>query len=89
MKHKIEYPKSFAKKAKKLINAHPALKNKLTETLFKLSNDIFEPSLQTHALKGRLEGKYACSLTHDLRIIFKVTSDTIHLINIGTHEEDY
>jgi mRNA-degrading endonuclease YafQ of YafQ-DinJ toxin-antitoxin module len=33
MKHKIEYPKSFAKKAKKLINANPALKNKLKETL--------------------------------------------------------
>lgn len=54
-----------------------------------LKNDPATPSLKTHKLKGNLAGLYACSLTQNLRIIFELTSDTIHLIDIGSHDEVY
>ncbi|MBF0554055.1 MAG: type II toxin-antitoxin system YafQ family toxin [Nitrospirae bacterium] len=48
-----------------------------------------DPSPETHALKGNLKGSYACSITHALRIIFILTNDTIHLLNIDSHDEVY
>ncbi|MCI4624929.1 MAG: type II toxin-antitoxin system mRNA interferase toxin, RelE/StbE family [Candidatus Magnetoovum sp. WYHC-5] len=63
--------------------------SKLTKVLSILKNNPFGPSLKTHALSGNLKGSYACSLTHELRIIFKITEGTIHLLNIGTHDEVY
>ncbi len=56
----------------------------IDEMLCNLSDE-----LHTHPLTGNLKGKYACSLTHDLRIVFKLASDTIHLIDIGSHDEVY
>ncbi|MBF0520854.1 MAG: type II toxin-antitoxin system YafQ family toxin [Nitrospirae bacterium] len=55
----------------------------------KITSDPFDASLKTHALSANLNGKYACSVTHDIRIIFKLTQDTVHLLNIGSHDEIY
>ncbi len=54
-----------------------------------LKDNPFDHSLKTHMLSGNLKGRYACSLTHELRIIFKLTEDTIHLLNIGNHDDVY
>ncbi len=89
MPRKIEFSKNFSRKAKKLLIRNLSLKNIYKEILSVLSENPFALSLETHKLKGNLEGKYACSLTDDLRIIFKLNSDTIHLIDIGTHDEVY
>lgn len=89
MHRKIEFSKSFSRKAKKLLVRNQQLKDLYREALTVLSENPFEVSLDTHKLKGNLEGKYACSLTPDLRIIFKLTPDTVHLIDIGTHDEVY
>jgi len=62
---------------------------KLTKILKQLQTNPFEPSLETHKLKGELQNMYACSLTHNLRIIFKLSPNIIHLIDIGTHDEVY
>jgi addiction module RelE/StbE family toxin len=87
--HKLVYEKQFIRLAHKLIKGNPELDQKLEEVLNALSEDPFNPSLKTHPLHGKLKGKYACSLTYELRIVFKVESNTIHLLNIGTHDEVY
>lgn len=89
MKREIEYTPTFAKKASKLLKATPSLKDVLIDVLDKLSQDIKHPSLHTHALKGKLAGTYACSLTYNLRIVFCLTPNSIKLINIGSHDEVY
>lgn len=89
MKRKIEYAPGYLKKAKKLADKNPQLRGPYTEALDKVTNDPFDPSLHTHALKGELQGRYAFSLTHSLRITFKFTSDIVHLLDIGTHDEVY
>ncbi len=89
MRRKIEFSKSFSRKAKKFLIRNPQFKNLYREILTVLSENPFIPSLETHKLKGALQDKYACSLTPDLRIIFKLSVNTIHLIDIGTHDEVY
>jgi len=60
-----------------------------------LVKDPFAPQLETHKLKGKLSGSWACSVDYDLRIIFdfvkseKQKEYDIFLIEIGTHEEVY
>ena len=89
MKLKIEYAPAYLKKAKKIGKAYPGLKAVYTETLNRLSEDPFNPLLHTHPLAGNLKGKYACSLTYDLRIVFKLYDDIVHLLDIGPHDEVY
>lgn len=86
---RLELEKPFRKKSKKLLLKNPALKSAYEERLSKLSIDPFDPTLHTHLLSGELKGKYACSLTHELRIVFKLHTDTVHLLDIGNHDEVY
>lgn len=54
---------------------------------------MFSSSLKTHKLKGEFEGYWSCSVTYDIRIIFKIvkdeSEDAILLLSIGTHDEVY
>jgi mRNA interferase YafQ len=40
-------------------------------TLQMLSDNAFDPRLKTHKLSGDLEGVWACSAGHNLRILFE------------------
>ena len=65
------------------------------KTLRLLVQDPFTPQLETHKLKGKLSGTWACSVGYDLRIVFDFVKtenkkeDDIFLIEIGTHNEVY
>lgn len=54
---------------------------------------MFHPTLKTHKLKGKLEGRWACSIAYDSRIVFKIVqfenAEAILLLTIGTHDEVY
>ena len=58
-----------------------------------LVDDAFHPQLKTHKLKGDLRGSWACSVAHDLRIVFELVqhdgAEAILLQSIGTHDEVY
>ncbi len=47
------------------------------------------------ALKGKLSGRWACTVEFDMRIVFRFTpsesdgEDDILLLGIGTHDEVY
>ena len=86
---RLELEKPFRKKSKKLLLKNPALKATYEERLSKLSIDPFASTLHTHLLTGELKGKYVFSLTHDLRIVFKLQADIVHLLDIGNHDEVY
>lgn len=86
---RLELDKVFAKRAKKLLQKNPSLKNRYSDMLTKLSNNPFDPTLHTHPLSGNLKGKYACSLTYELRVVFRLYDDIVHLLDIGSHDEVY
>jgi len=89
MRRKIKFAESFPKKAKKLLKKNPSLEDVFREVLHRLSEDVFISSLHTHALSGDLKGKFVCTLTYDLRIIFKLSDDAVLLLDIGSHDEVY
>ena len=79
----------FIKKAHKLLKKYPELDPKLSKVLDLLQKNPFLRSLKTHSLTGKLKGKYACSLSSKLRIVFNLSDNNIHLLNIGSHDEVY
>ena len=89
MRHKLEYAPSYLRQAKKIVRKYPHLKKSYTELLKKLSENPFDPTLHTHPLTGELRGLHACSLTHELRVVFRLYDDIVHLLDIGSHDEVY
>jgi addiction module RelE/StbE family toxin len=87
--------KTFIRAFKRTLKKHPELKKDIEETLKLLEKDPFNIQLETHKLKGKLSGSWACSAGYDLRIVFDFVKnaenkeDDILLIEIGTHEEVY
>ena len=80
---------------KRVLKKQPDVREDIENTLRLLVQDPFRPELETHKLKGKLSGSWACSAGYDLRIVFdfvkdkKRKEDDIFLIEIGTHDEVY
>ncbi|MEW6619665.1 MAG: type II toxin-antitoxin system mRNA interferase toxin, RelE/StbE family [bacterium] len=87
--------KTFIRAFKRTIKKHPILKQDIKEAVELLTKDPFTPQLETHKLKGKLLGSWACSVGYDLRIVFDFVKskeqdeDDILLLEIGTHDEVY
>ena len=87
--------KTFVRTFRQTIKKHPTLSKDIEDTLRVLVKDPFIPQLETHKLKGKLLGSWACSVGYDLRIVFdfvkseKQKEDDILLLEIGTHNEVY
>ncbi|BAY27821.1 hypothetical protein NIES2100_76470 [Calothrix sp. NIES-2100] len=86
---------SFKRAFKRLVRRQPELEQRIEERLAILTVDPFDPLLQTHKLKGKLSGAWACSVEYDCRIVFNFVEnpdsgeEDIVLIDIGTHDEVY
>ena len=86
---------SFKRAFKAIIKRQPDLKPKIEATLKLLADDLYNPILRTHKLKGKLSGAWACSVEYDCRIVFsfeqnqETLAEEINLIDIGTHDEVY
>ena len=84
---------AFTRAATRLLKRSPDMAATLHATLRQLADDAFHPQLKTHKLKGDLRGSWACSVAHDLRIVFELVqhdgAEAILLQSIGTHDEVY
>ena len=84
---------SFIQAARRTIKKYPHMAEDMKATLELLSKDAFHPLLKTHKLKGDLEDSWACSVSYELRIIFKFVqhkeAEAILLETVGTHDEVY
>ncbi|MBU4320560.1 MAG: type II toxin-antitoxin system mRNA interferase toxin, RelE/StbE family [Thermodesulfovibrionales bacterium] len=91
----LKWSNTFERAFKRALRNQPHLQKDIEDTLKLLIHNPFAPQLQTHKLKGKLAGSWACSAGYDLRIIFdfvkseKQKEDDIFLIEIGTHDEVY
>jgi mRNA-degrading endonuclease YafQ of YafQ-DinJ toxin-antitoxin module len=85
--------KAFVRSARRFVHKHPQRGPELQWTLELLASDAFHPQIQTHKLKGKLAGSWACSAGYDLRIVFQFVKhsgqEAILLEGIGTHDEVY
>jgi len=89
------WSKTFLRAFKRAVKKHPTLGKDIEKALRLLAEDPFDPQLETHKLKGKLSGTWACSVGYDLRMVFDFVKskgkkeDDIFLIEIGTHDEVY
>lgn len=90
---KLNLTNKFKRESAKLIKRNPLLRNKLSDTLKTLSEDLFHPSLKTHKLKGEFGELWSVSLTFGIRIIIKFREiydeKVIDLLTIGRHDQIY
>lgn len=83
---KLVFGRSFLKSANNLDNQ---LKLKLKFCLDIIQANPFDRGLRSKTLKGELSGFYSCRLSREYRIIFKIKSDDILLIDIGHRKDIY
>jgi mRNA-degrading endonuclease YafQ of YafQ-DinJ toxin-antitoxin module len=93
MREVVETPQ-FRRAFRRFVRRNPALRERITQTLRWMSEDVFAPALGAHKLGGELYGLMACSCGYDCRIIFSVELDAerrevILLYTLGTHDEVY
>ncbi len=85
--------KAFVRDAKRFLKRNPKFEEGLKLTLKLMEEDIFNPKLKTHRLKGSLKDSFSCSVAYDLRIIFEfidqANETAILLQTLGTHDEVY
>ncbi|MBI4753193.1 type II toxin-antitoxin system YafQ family toxin [Candidatus Desantisbacteria bacterium] len=93
MKKLLLRSNTFIRAARRTVQKYPHIAKDIQSTLELLTENMFNPLLKTHKLKGNLEDSWACSISYELRIIFKFVqyeeAEAILLETIGTHEEVY
>ena len=78
---KISYSPAFFKALKKFPKSQLRFLAR-QETIFK--QDIFDPRLKTHKLKGELKNYYSFSISYHWRVVFHLEgNETIVLDSIG------
>ncbi len=93
--NKIVISPKFKRSFRKFVRRDPLLQTRVEKAIEGLSEDIYNSSLGTHKLEGKLSGLLSCSCGYDCRIVFAVEKDNesgetiIVLLDVGTHDEVY
>lgn len=86
----LQYAKKFLKHFKERIIPYPNLRLHFDSRIDIFRNNPYYPLLRDHALKGSQKGLRAFSVTGDIRVIYRIVdSNTIQLLDIGTHNQVY
>ncbi len=74
-----------SKKAEKQF--YDYLNENISEKLKKLMQDP-RKELDAHKLKGKLEGKWSCSLGYDIRMVYEIDDENreIVVVAVGSHK---
>jgi mRNA interferase YafQ len=92
---KIVVSSKFKRSFRKFTRRNTKLQRKIEEVISKLSEDVFDSSLGTHKLEGKLADLLACSCGYDCRVVFAIETDQktnekiVVLLDVGTHDEVY
>jgi addiction module RelE/StbE family toxin len=69
----LVWTNTFARTLKRTLKKKPAAKESLEAVLNLLQKEPFAATLASHKLKGKLTGRWACTVEFDLRIVFRFT----------------
>ncbi|MBP7114235.1 MAG: type II toxin-antitoxin system RelE/ParE family toxin [Candidatus Peribacteraceae bacterium] len=65
----------------------PSLKQEVREKIVIFQSDIRHPSLRTHKLKEKLQGRFSFSVNYQYRIVFCYDKpDAIVFLDVGDHD---
>lgn len=84
---------AFERAARGLTKRNHAVARQVVDAVRLLAEDAFDSRLKTHKLSGVLDGLWACSVSHDLRMVFRFVDHggqaAILLQSVGSHDEVY
>jgi addiction module RelE/StbE family toxin len=68
----LVWSSSFVRALKRKTRRSSDLRDRIEETLRRLAEDPFHPSLRTHKLTGQLSGTWACRVSYEF--VFSLSS---------------
>jgi mRNA-degrading endonuclease YafQ of YafQ-DinJ toxin-antitoxin module len=87
---KIELSGRYDQMYRELLRRDPCMAKTVTEKTLLFRKNSKDTRLHAHTLKKRMRGKYAFSVTDDIRIIFvRIGKSTARFLAIGSHEDVY
>lgn len=86
----IAFSSAFRRAFKRRVQGDAMREKMFREKVQQFQNNVFEPSLKTHKLSGKLKDYWSFSVEYDLRIIFYFAGEEkIVFVDIGSHKEVY
>ena len=79
----------FEKKLKKFVSTHPELRTRVIAIINTLLLDPLTRKYKAHKLSAPLRGCYGVSISFGYRIVYTFDTDSLYLLNIGSHDEVY
>ena len=91
MSHRLTYPDSYLKRARKFLKKHPEISSQYQKTLELLELNPHHPSLRLHRLQGRLAPLSSISINMSYRIVLEllIRDNDIILVDVGHHDQVY
>ena len=71
----LAWDASFRRAFRRQTRKNSRLRQRILAVLELLAQDVFDPRLKTHKLRGQLEGLWACWVEYDCRIVFAFEPD--------------
>jgi len=91
MSHRLLFPESYVRRARKFLKKHPELRDQYQKTLELLELNPHHPSLRLHRLQGRLNELSSVSINMSYRILLQmvIRENDIILVDVGDHDHVY
>ena len=87
---KIRYSGNFLRDFQELITNSPEIKELVREKTKLFKNKPVDTRLNSHPLKRRMKGKWAFSVTQDIRVVYKrLGKNMVRFLAIGSHRKVY
>jgi mRNA-degrading endonuclease YafQ of YafQ-DinJ toxin-antitoxin module len=87
---KISYAREYRELFKKLLLGKPDLQSTVDQCVLRFQKNPNDTRLDNHQLTKTLEGKWAFSITDDIRIVYEwIGKNTVRFLAIGGHPQVY
>lgn len=87
---KVVFLETYFRGLVKTLTKYPDLNEEIENRVLWFRKNPKDTRLKDHALKKKMKGKYAFSITNDIRIIYRwVGKNKAQFLNIGKHIDVY
>lgn len=87
---RIDFTQKYNSSLRSVLEKNSSLYETINTAVKRFVHNSKDTRLRTHALKKRMRGKFAFSVTDDIRIIFMwLGKSAVRFLAIGDHKEVY
>lgn len=87
---KIEFGGRFDRMYRDLVRGNFPLRKEAAKRIFWFRRNPNDSRLHNHALTKKMRGKFAFSITDDIRIVYQwLGKSTVRFLAVGTHNKVY